>query len=98
MKKLLTAVAMLVALGGPAVAQGTCGIYASMIVQLDMKYGETRWGAGMSGPQVVFELWASVESPYTWTLLKVYPSGQACIMAVGDNWQVDPPVVPGEST
>ncbi len=28
----------------------------------------------------------------TWTILKTSPNGTACIMAVGEGWQDDPPV------
>ncbi len=95
--KLLLTVAMLVALafGGGAVAQQTCGTHASMIAQLNLKYGETRHGIGLSGLLSAFEVWVSDETG-TWTILKVFPSGQACMMASGEGWQTDPPVVPGD--
>ena len=92
MKQLLSAVAMLVAFGGPAVAQSTCGLHASMIMKLDLKYGEVRLGIGM-GPSNLFELWAS-EATGTWTILEVFASGMACVRAAGEGWTVDPPVAP----
>ncbi len=89
--------AALIALqGAPAAAQGNCGTHATMIASLDQKYGEVRLGAGLSGPQSVFEIWASDEPPYTWTILKVYPSGKACLMASGEGWLTGPPVAPGD--
>ncbi len=93
--KLLLAMLVAFALGGPAVAQQACGTHASMIAQLDLRYGETRHGIGLSGPQSAFEVWVSDETG-TWTILKVYPSGQACLMASGEGWKTDPPVVPGD--
>ena len=99
MNKLLTlAAAMLVAgfFGGPAVAQSSCGLHASMTMKLDMRYGEVRLGTGM-GVSNLFELWASAETG-TWTILEVFPSGMACVRAVGEGWTVDPPVPPGKPT
>ena len=96
--KLLLAILVALAFGGSAVAQQTCGIYASMIASLNLKYGESRRGAGLSGPQSIFEIWASAEPPFTWTILKVYPSGKACLMASGKGWQTDPPVAPDNPT
>ncbi len=95
--KLLIMVAMLagLAFGGGAAAQTTCGTHASMIASLDLKYSETRRGFGLSGPTMAFEVWASDETG-TWTILKVYTSGMACLMASGKYWQTDPPVAPGE--
>ena len=93
MKQLLTAVAMLVAFGGPAVAQSTCGTHAGMTMRLDMQYGEVRHGIGR-GVSNLFELWVSEETG-TWTFLEVFPSGMACLRAAGEKWTVDPPAVPG---
>ena len=83
---------------GLTVAQTFCGSHASMIARLDMQYGESRRGSGLSGPQSGFEIWASDEPPFTWTILKVYPSGLSCLMASGNGWQSDPPVAPGAPT
>ena len=99
MNKLLSlAAAMLVAgfFGGSAVAQSTCGLHASMIMKLDMKYGEVRLGIGI-GPSNLFELWAS-EATGSWTILEVFSSGMACVRAAGEGWTVDPPVLPGKPT
>ncbi len=87
---------LVVFLGGPADAQMACGTHASIRAQLDMKYGEVRQGAGLADPVAIFEIWASDEPPYTWTILKITPNGWACVMAVGEGWQVDPPVAPGD--
>ncbi len=89
--------AALIALyGAPAAAQIACGTRDIVVEKLDRKYGETRRGGGLSGPTMVFEIWASDKPPYTWTILKTAPNGWACIMAVGEGWQPDPPVAPGE--
>ena len=86
-----------VTFGGSAVAQSNCGIHANIIMTLDMQYGESRHGIGLSGPGSAFEIWANDETG-SWTILKVYPSGQACMMASGEGWTVDPPVPPGKPT
>ena len=91
--KLLFAILVALAFGGPAVAQQGCGTYAGMIAQLDMKYGEVRLGSGRS-PSKIFELWVSEETG-TWTILEVFRGGMACMRAAGENWTVDPPVPPG---
>ena len=97
-KLLSLAAAMLVALafGGSASAQHTCGTHASMIMKLDMRYGETRLGIG-KGRKNLFEMWANIETG-SWTILEVFSSGMACVRALGEGWTVDPPVLPGKPT
>ncbi len=70
-----------------AQAQMACGTRDSVVEKLGEKYGETRRGGGLAGPGAIFEIWASDEPPYTWTILKTTPDGQSCAMAVGDGWQ-----------
>ncbi len=88
--------ALIALYGTPVGAQMACGSHASMMAQLDMKYGEVRRGWGLAGPTAIFEMWASDVPPYSWTILKVYPSGWACVVAVGDGWEANPPVAPGD--
>ena len=99
MNKLLSLAAVILvagSFGGGAVAQSTCGLHASMIMKLDMRYGETRLGIG-KGRKNLFEMWANIETG-SWTILEVFPSGMACVRAVGEGWTVDPPVPPGKPT
>ncbi len=87
--------AALIALpGAPVAAQMACGKRDFVVEKLSEKYGETRRGGGLAGPTAIFEIWASDKPPYTWTILSTTPNGWACIMAVGDGWQDDPPVTP----
>jgi len=80
--------------GSPVAAhQMSCGIYASMTMQLNSRHGETRRNAGISLPAVV-ETWANVETG-TWTMMLVYKSGVACLLAVGENWREFEPEMPG---
>ena len=96
--------ALLIALhGAPVAAQMACGERDAVVAKLGEKYGEVRRGGGLAGSMAIFELWASDEPPYTWTILRSHPNGLTCIMAVGDNWQDDgwqdaEPSTPGEPT
>ncbi len=78
-------------------AQFACGTRDSFVGTLGEKYGEIRKGAGLAGPTAIYELWVS-EATGTWTILKTYPNGRTCIMAVGDSWHDDPPIAPGDPT
>ncbi len=62
-----------------------------MVEQLSRAYGEARKGAGLAGQAALFEVWAS-NATGTWTILKTYPNGTTCIMAVGEGWQDEPAV------
>ncbi len=70
--------------GAPAGAQGTCGDRNEMARRLVDQYGETLMGAGLGGPTLL-EVWANCETG-TWTILKTYTTGTACVMAAGTNW------------
>ncbi len=70
----------------PSAAQTQCGDRAVMVEQLKRIYGESRHGAGLSGGGAFFEIWANC-STGTWTILKTYPRGRACVMASGANWR-----------
>ena len=92
MVRALTLLAFLLASHGPpATAQGLCDIHASMTMQLNMKYGETRRASAMINPTARMEVWASDRPPYTWTILQVYPNGMACLVMAGKNFHADPP-------
>ncbi len=69
----------------PAQAQLACGTYDNVVDHLSEKYGETRYGVGLSGPKRIFELYVN-ETTGTWTILSTTPNGWTCIMAVGTNW------------
>ena len=66
--------------GGPP-----CGPRKALTKKLEQAYGETRQGVGLTGGQVLFEVWTSENG--TWTLLLTRPDGKSCVMAVGENWQ-----------
>jgi hypothetical protein len=82
---------MLAAAPPAAHAQSSCGDRTAMVEQLSRTYGETRKGAGLVGQTALFEVWAS-DATGSWTILKTYPNGTACLVAAGENWRADAPV------
>ena len=62
-----------------------CGPRKALTKKLEQAYGETRQGVGLTGGQVLFEVWTSEKG--TWTLLLTRPDGKSCVMAVGEDWQ-----------
>ncbi len=80
----------------PAFAQSqqACNTHASLMTQLNLKYGEARLGSGM-GSTTIFEMWASEETG-TWTILEVFPNGMACVKAAGEGWETDPKIPEGD--
>ncbi len=89
------ALAGLVALHAPdSAAQMACGSYDRMQEQLIQRYEEARVGRGLGSSTVLIEVWAS-ETTGTWTILKVYTTGMACVMASGEGWEIFEPEIPG---
>ena len=81
----LTALMMLYAV--PVPAGMSCGSRDVMVEKLVNQYNETQIGAGLGRDSSrLIEVWASCTTG-TWTILKTYPSGKSCVMAVGDDWQ-----------
>ena len=62
-----------------------CAPYDLVTVQIDQKFQERRLGVGILNESYMLEIYAN-EVTGTWTILRVDPLGQACIMAVGDAW------------
>lgn len=86
-RRLILALAPVIALyGPPSAAQMACGPRADIVRQLEDRYGEARQGMGLGGPASIFEVWVNLETG-TWTILKTYTNGVACIFAAGDGWQ-----------
>lgn len=78
--------AAVVALFAPAAAQAqlACAPRADLIESLAQKYGEQLTSGGLSGPDMLVEIWTGEEG--SWTILMTYASGTSCIMAAGQNW------------
>lgn len=78
----------------PAEAQQrlrACGSHAMFVKQLAERYGEGSIGIGMSANgKTVIELFVNTETG-TWTILTSTPIGWSCMIASGENWQINKP-------
>jgi len=68
----------------PAQAQNECYDHAKLVETLREKYNEKSIGHGLSA-NVIVEIFVSPSG--TWTIIYTAPSGQACPVITGDNWQ-----------
>ena len=81
----LTALIMLYAV--PVSAQVSCGNRAAMVERLVNQYHEMPMGRGLGRARSrLLEIWANCTTG-SWTVLKTYPNGTTCVMAVGEGWQ-----------
>ena len=89
---LITGFAAFLAFSRPAPAQGrNCAPRASLITQLNERYGESLQNQGLTQTGRMFEMFADTQSG-SWTLLISLPSGLSCIAAVGRSFErVDHP-------
>jgi hypothetical protein len=89
----------ILSLCSPALAQVAiiCGPLPDIAHQLKTQFGEERIGAGLSSqiltggesqPTMLFQIFAS--SKGTWTMVVSNPSGDACPLATGTNWETYP--------
>ncbi len=76
-----------------AVAQTPCGLYDEMAERLAEGYREYPTGVGLEANGRLMELFTSSNGE-TWTLMIVSANGTACVIAVGENWNILQPVVP----
>ncbi|MEM6941290.1 MAG: hypothetical protein AAF943_17615 [Pseudomonadota bacterium] len=86
-------------ISAPAFASSQiCGQRDAIVEQLEKKHGEYRRSIGLQSNMVVVEVFASEKG--NWTILFTKPSGEACFVAVGEDWEDRLPVkkrVPGTS-
>jgi len=80
---------LLLALLIPAQLNMPCGDRDEMVSRLSTVYGEHRVGMGLSGPQIMFELFRNPVSR-TWTILRTAPNGTSCFVVSGFSWEVFP--------
>ena len=86
-RTILALVALVTMYASSAGAQATCGDRTSMVEKLVNKYHEMQMGLGLRrGGSRLIEVWANCTTG-TWTIMKIYPDGTACVMAVGEGWQ-----------
>jgi hypothetical protein len=63
-----------------------CGKAAAIAATLAERFGETPAGRGLSATGSLLEVYASASGD-TWTAVQVLPTGQACVIATGRDWQ-----------
>lgn len=90
------ALAAAAAFPAPASAQMVCGERASIVSQLEERYGESRRSIGLQEGRGIVEVWASDETG-TWSIVITTPQGMTCLMAAGEAFQSDP-IVPSSDT
>jgi hypothetical protein len=85
--------AALCAIGAPVAAQSQCGGLADMLAGLHQTYGENPRVSGlMTGGDVLL---ITAAPGGGWTALGVTADGQACILAAGEAFEVQPAPIPG---
>lgn len=67
------------------IAEVICAPRAEMVQRLTHQYGASLAGQGVRNLEMVVEVWATPRGD--WTLVQSYTDGQACILAMGENWE-----------
>ena len=70
---------------GMAQIQSVCGDRTELIKDLDRKYQEKPQAIGILADGGLLEVLVSPDG--SWTILVTYPKQQACVVAVGEDWQ-----------
>jgi hypothetical protein len=83
--------ATFLAVSAPALAQSPiaeviCLPRAELLLRLK---GAEVAGAGLRDGEAVLEVWTKASGD--WTLVQSYPTGTACILAMGEAWEVVAP-------
>jgi hypothetical protein len=91
--------AIILLFASPAVAQETlplivqgdqrCGDYAAIAAELAERYREQRIASGLDANGNVIAVFASRDGE-TYTVLRVQPTGPACIVSAGTSWEALP--------
>tara|TARA_B100002003_G_scaffold30540_1_gene25553 strand:- start:228 stop:554 length:327 start_codon:yes stop_codon:yes gene_type:complete len=69
----------------PASAQANCGERKEIATILEDRYAEKPVATGMSQGGGVVEVFAARDG--SWTMIVTMPSGYACFMAAGEDWE-----------
>ena len=73
--------------GAPAaITVRACGDYGELSGLLVDRYGEQPASSALSDDGTLVQVFASTTAD-TWTMINVAPSGWACVLAVGRDWQ-----------
>lgn len=65
-----------------------CASLPQLVDELAETWGESRVAAGLSAQGMLFQVFESSEG--TWTLVVSDPTGRACPLAAGTNWETYP--------
>jgi hypothetical protein len=76
---------MLIPQQGAAQSQ-QCAPRDHLVAHLTEKYGETRQGMGLAGPETMMEVFASTETG-TWTITMTLANGMMCMIASGQGFE-----------
>ncbi|CUH85441.1 hypothetical protein [Thalassovita mediterranea] len=68
-----------------AASDVSCMSRDRLVHSLTQRYGEDLLGRGLQTPETLLEIWSS-DSTGSFTIFVTNPSGQACIVATGENW------------
>lgn len=68
------------------IAEVICAPRAEMVQRLTVQYGAHLAGQGVRNLEMVMEVWTTPRGD--WTLVQSYSDGRACILAMGEAWDV----------
>lgn len=71
------------------IAEVICAPRAEMAQRLSLTYGARLTGQGVRNLETVMEVWTTPRGD--WTLVQSYAEGRACIVAMGDGWEMAAP-------
>ncbi len=71
--------------GGP-IAEVICAPRQAMVQRLTATQGAALAATGLRDVETVLEIWTAPGG--NWTLLQSYSDGQACILAMGADWEM----------
>lgn len=69
----------------PAAAQNVCGPHADVLKLLQDRFAEAPVSIGLTVDGSVVELLSATDGA-TWTIVVTRPSGNSCVIAVGESW------------
>jgi hypothetical protein len=97
--RLLTTVALALStlLAAPAWAEPNCQPVEQMKAYLASKYGESQVASGISSDQTLVMIFTKPDNS-TFTVVKVTANGLACMVDVGQDWQLRQPEPEGEAS
>lgn len=71
----------------PISAQGNCDFRESLLNNLDKKYGELEFALGIVNNGDILEIIVDANDR-SWSVLITKPNGISCVVAVGDDFEI----------